>query len=182
MCIRVSPLLDETEEAGNHIAWAEATHYHQQAGWFPAYSGEYGEDVWTRLEMGTRISATAYLKALETRNRFIQQFHLAMADAGVDALVLPTTPIAAPIIGEEKTRIGKERHPTRALLLRLNRPANLAGIPAISVPCGFTSAGFPVGLQLIGAVTDELLLLGIAHRFEEFNPQSRRPPIAKLSP
>jgi aspartyl-tRNA(Asn)/glutamyl-tRNA(Gln) amidotransferase subunit A len=175
------PLLDETEEAGNHIAWAEATHYHQQAGWFPAYSGEYGEDVWTRLEMGTRISATAYLKALETRNRFIQLFHLAMADAGVDALVLPTTPIAAPIIGEEKTRIGKERHPTRALLLRLNRPANLAGIPAISVPCGFTSAGLPVGLQLIGAVTDELLLLRIAHRFEEFSPQSKRPLIAKLS-
>jgi aspartyl-tRNA(Asn)/glutamyl-tRNA(Gln) amidotransferase subunit A len=169
------PLLNETEEAGNHIAWAEATHYHQQAGWFTAHSEEYGEDVWARLEMGTRISATAYLKALETRDKFIQQFHLAVADAGVDAIVLPTTPIAAPLLGEENTRMGKENHPTRALLLRLNRPANLAGIPAISIPCGFTAAGLPVGLQLITAITDELLLLRIAQVAQALLPALRRP-------
>jgi aspartyl-tRNA(Asn)/glutamyl-tRNA(Gln) amidotransferase subunit A len=174
-------LLSETEEAGNRIAWAEATHYHQQAGWFPAHAAEYGEDVRTRLEMGTKVSATAYLEALEFRDKFIQQFHRSMADSGVDALVVPTTPIAAPLIGEESTPIGKENHPTRALLLRLNRPANLAGIPAISIPCGFTSAGLPVGLQLIGAVTDELLLFHIARLFEEFNPQRKRPPVARLS-
>src|ERR1700737_2415053 len=75
------PLLSETEQAGNHIAWPEATHYHQQAGWFPAHSAEYGEDVRVRLEMGTRISASAYLEALETRDKFIQQFHVALADA-----------------------------------------------------------------------------------------------------
>ena len=169
------PLLGETEEAGNHIAWPEATHYHQQAGWFPAHSEEYGEDVWTRLDLGTRISATAYLKALETRDKFIQQFHMTMADAGVDAIVAPTTPIAAPLLGEENTRIGKENYPTRALLLRLNRPANLAGIPAISVPCGFTSVGLPVGLQLIGAITDELLLLRIAQVAQALMPVLRRP-------
>jgi aspartyl-tRNA(Asn)/glutamyl-tRNA(Gln) amidotransferase subunit A len=164
------PLLSETEEAGNHIAWAEATHYHQQAGWFPAHSAEYGEDVRTRLEMGTKVSATAYLKALETRDKFIQQFHLAMADAGVHAIVVPTTPIAAPVIGEESTRIGKQDHPTRALLLRLNRPANLAGIPAISLRCGFTTTRLPVGLQLMGAITDELLLLRIAQVAEGILP------------
>jgi aspartyl-tRNA(Asn)/glutamyl-tRNA(Gln) amidotransferase subunit A len=175
------PLLSETEEAGNHIAWAEATHYHQQAGWFPARSADYGEDVRTRLEMGTKISATDYLQALDFRDKFIQQFHLAMADAEVDALVVPTTPISAPPIGEESTPIEKANHPTRALLLRLNRPANLAGIPAISAPCGFASVGVPVGLQLIGAVTDEFILLRIAHRLEEFNPQRKRPSIANLS-
>jgi aspartyl-tRNA(Asn)/glutamyl-tRNA(Gln) amidotransferase subunit A len=169
------PLLGETEEAGNHIAWAEATHYHQQAGWFPAHSEEYGEDVRTRLEMGTKVSATAYLKALETRDKFIQRFHLAMADAGVDAIVVPTTPIAAPLIGEENTRIGKQDHPTRALLLRLNRPANLAGIPAISLCCGFTTTRLPVGLQLMGAITDELLLLRIAQVAQGILPVLRRP-------
>lgn len=169
------PLLNETEDAGNHIAWPEATHYHQQAGWFPRYSADYGEDVRTRLEMGAKVSATTYLKALETRDQFIQQVHLAMAEAGVDALVLPTTPIPAPLIGEETTRIGKEDHPTRALLLRLNRPANLGGLPAISVPCGFTATGFPVGLQLIGAVTDEPLLLRIAQVAQALMPVLRRP-------
>src|SRR6266849_5262875 len=169
------PLLSETEEAGNHIAWAEATHYHQQAGWFPAHSEEYGEDVRTRLEMGTKVSATAYLEALELRDKFIQQFHLAMADAGVDALVAPTTPIPAPLLGEESTPIGKVNHPTRALLLRLNRPANLAGVPAVSVPCGFTSASLPVGLQLIGAITDEVLLIRIAQVAQAILPVLRRP-------
>jgi aspartyl-tRNA(Asn)/glutamyl-tRNA(Gln) amidotransferase subunit A len=169
------PLLDETEEAGNRIAWAEATHYHQQAGWFPAHSADYGEDVRARLEMGTKISATEYLQALDTREKFIQQFHLAMTNAEVDALVVPTTPIAAPLIGEESTLIGKANHPTRALLLRLNRPANLAGIPAISIPCGFTAAGLPVGLQLIGAVTDELRLLRIAQGAQAIMPVLRRP-------
>jgi aspartyl-tRNA(Asn)/glutamyl-tRNA(Gln) amidotransferase subunit A len=169
------PLLNETEEAGNQIAWAEATHYHQQAGWFPAHSADYGEDVRTRLEMGTRVAATAYLQALEAREKFIQQVHLALAEAEVDALVVPTTPIPAPLIGEESTLIGNDNHPTRALLLRLNRPANLAGIPAISVPCGLTSTGLPVGIQFIGAVTDELLLLQIAQVAQALMPGLRRP-------
>jgi len=168
------PLLSETEQAGNHIAWAEATHHHQKAGWFPAHAADYGEDVRARLEMGTGVSATAYLKALELREKFIQQFHLAMTDADVDALVVPTTPIAAPLIGEESTPVGKENHPTRALLLRLNRPANLAGIPAISIPCGFTEAGLPVGLQLIGRANHERLLLQIAQVAQAIMPAIRR--------
>ena len=169
------PLLAETEQAGNHIAWPEATHYHQQAGWFPARAADYGDDVRSRLEIGRKVSGVAYLEALEMRDKFIQQLHAAMADAGVDALIVPTTPIAAPLIGEEASRIGKDDHPTRALLLRLNRPANLAGVPAISVPCGFTAAGLPVGLQLIGAVTDEHLLLQIARAYERAHPQKPRP-------
>jgi len=170
-------LLSETEEAGNHIAWPEATLYHQQAGWFPARSAEYGEDVRSRLEMGTKVSAIAYLQALATRDKVIDQCHLAMANAGVDALVVPTTPISAPLIGEESTLVGKANHVTRALLLRLNRPANLAGIPAISVPCGFTSSGLPIGLQLIGAVGSEPLLLRIAQVAQTLMPVARRPQV-----
>jgi aspartyl-tRNA(Asn)/glutamyl-tRNA(Gln) amidotransferase subunit A len=169
-------LLEETEYAGNQIAWAEATHYHQQAGWFPARSAEYGDDVRTRLALGTQVPATTYLSALETREKFIQQLHLVMADAKVDALAVPTTPITAPLIDQEAIHIRDKDHSTRALLLRTNRPANLAGVPAISVPCGFTPSGLPVGLQLIGAVTDEHLLLQIAAAFERAHPQPRRPP------
>jgi aspartyl-tRNA(Asn)/glutamyl-tRNA(Gln) amidotransferase subunit A len=170
-------LLRETEDAGNQIAWAEATHYHQQAGWYPTRAADYGEDVRTRLESGAKVSATAYLQAMELRNAFIGQFHAALADANVDALVVPTTPIAAPTIGEERTSVCGVDHSTRGLLLRLNRPANLAGLPAISVPCGFTPEGLPVGLQLIGAVTDEHLLLRIAKSFERAHPQRMRPPL-----
>jgi aspartyl-tRNA(Asn)/glutamyl-tRNA(Gln) amidotransferase subunit A len=169
------PLLNETEEAGNHIAWAEATHYHQQAGWFPAHAAEYGEDVRMRLEMGANVSAISYLNALQAREKFIQQFHLAMTDAGVDALIVPTTPIPAPLIGEESTPVEKENHPTRALLLRLNRPANLAGIPAISIPCALTAGNLPVGLQLIGTVGNEQRLLEVAQVAQALLPVLGRP-------
>ncbi|HKM80564.1 MAG TPA: amidase [Candidatus Acidoferrum sp.] len=169
------PLLPETEDAGNQIAWAEATLYHLQAGWFPDRSADYGEDVRSRLEMGTQVSAVSYLKALQTREKFISAFHLALEDADVDALVVPTTPIAAPPIGEESTFISGTPHLTRALLLRLNRPANLAGVPAISVPCGLTEDGLPAGLQFIAAVTDEPLLLELARHFEQASPMKTHP-------
>jgi Asp-tRNA(Asn)/Glu-tRNA(Gln) amidotransferase A subunit family amidase len=127
--------------------------------------------------MGTKVSATVYLSALELREKFIQQFHLALEDAKIDALVVPTTPITALLIGQESIRLGDKDHSTRALMLRPNRPANLAGVPAISIPCGFTPSGLPVGLQLIGAVTDEHLLLQIAAVFERVRPELRRPPL-----
>ncbi len=174
------PLLGESEDAGNQIAWAEATHYHQRAGFFPARAAEYSEDVRKRLEMGTKVSATAYLGALETRRRFQAQFAAAMTEADIDALAVPTTPIAAPRIGEECVRIGDSEHSTRALLLRLNRPANLAGVPAVSLPCGFNQEGLPIGLQLIGRNGVDLRLLGIALTYERAHgwPQ-RRPTLAE---
>lgn len=177
--VRVSiPLIRETEDAGNQIAWAEATHYHEQAGWFPAKATEYGPDVRSRLEAGSKVSATAYLKALELREMFIGQIRSAMEQHKLDALAVPTTPIAAPKIGEETTAVNGKNFPTRALLLRFNRPANLAGLPAISIPCGRTQEGLPIGLQLIGADGDEALLLEIARRFEKFSTEpGRRPPL-----
>lgn len=174
------PLLPETEDAGNQIAWAEATHYHQHAGWYPAHAEEYGEDVRKRLEKGTKVPAVAYLQALELRDQFIAAFHVILEEEELDALVLPTTPITATRVGEESVAIKGSIHPTRALLLRLNRPANLAGVPAISVPCGLTENGLPVGLQFVGAVTDELLLLELAYNFERACPLGAQPVLDSL--
>jgi len=174
------PYLKETEHAGNQIAWAEATHYHQQAGWYPLHAAEYGEDVRSRLEMGEKVSALEYLRALDLREKFIAGFHLALLENEVDALVTPTTPIAAPLIGEETISIAGKDHSTRALLLRLNRPANLGGIPAISVPCGLTPSGLPAGLQFLAGVNGESLLLDLASRFEQAHPLNARPDLSIL--
>jgi len=174
------PLLPETEDAGNQIAWAEATHYHQHAGWYPAHAEEYGEDVRKRLEKGRKVPAVAYLQALELRDQFIAAFHVILQEEELDALVVPTTPITATRVGEESVAIKGSIHPTRALLLRLNRPANLAGVPAISVPCGLTENGLPVGLQFIGAVTEELLLLELAYNFERACPLGAQPVLDSL--
>ena len=169
------PLLNDTEDAGNKIAWPEATHYHRLSRYFPAHSAEYGEDVRSRLEIGDTVTTVAYLQALDQRKRFIQQLLEKMDDAGVDALAVPTTPVAAPLIDEEKIQIDGKFYPTRAILLRLNRPANLAGVPAISIPCGTTSTGLPIGLQLIGRHAADLLLLQIANLYETAHPNLRRP-------
>jgi len=174
------PYLKETEHAGNQIAWAEATHYHQQAGWYPLHSADYGEDVRSRLEMGEKVSALEYLRALDLRDKFIAGFHLALLENEVDALVTPTTPIAAPLIGEENISIAGKDHPTRALLLRLNRPANLGGFPAISIPCGLTPSGLPVGLQFLAALNTESLLLDLANRFEQSHPLNAHPDLSHL--
>jgi aspartyl-tRNA(Asn)/glutamyl-tRNA(Gln) amidotransferase subunit A len=174
------PYLKETEHAGNQIAWAEATHYHQQAGWYPPHTGDYGEDVRSRLDMGEKVSALEYLRALDLREKFITGFHLALLENEVEALVTPTTPIAAPRIGEETISIAGEDHPVRALLLRLNRPANLGGLPAISVPCGLTPTGLPAGLQFLTGVKGESLLLELAARFEQAHPLNARPDLSRL--
>ena len=174
------PLLPETEDAGNQIAWAEATHYHQHAGWYPHHADEYHEDVRKRLEMGTKVPAIAYLEALELRDQFIAAFHVILEEEELDALVVPTTPITATRVGEESVTIQGNSHPTRGLLLRLNRPANLAGVPAISVPCGLTENGLPLGLQFIGAVTDEVLLLELARNFERVCPLGARPALHSM--
>jgi aspartyl-tRNA(Asn)/glutamyl-tRNA(Gln) amidotransferase subunit A len=171
------PLLDETEDAGNQIAWTEAALYHQQQGYFPGRSAEYGDDVRSRLELGCKVPAVDYLRALEIQKQFFQQLHLALAEADLDAIVFPTTAIEAPLLNQETIRLGAHEHPARALLLRHNRPANLAGVPAVSVPCGFTRSGLPIGLQMMAGVSSEPILLRIAKIFERTQPQYRRPPV-----
>ena len=160
------PLIKESEDAGNQIAWAEALLYHQQSGWFPNRASEYGEDVRTRLEMGTKVDAVTYLKALQIRGHLFAEFQMLLDEHKLDALLVPTTPIAAPLLDEESISINGASYPARALLLRLNRPANLAGIPAISVPCGLSPNDLPVGLQFLGPLHSEPLLLALAAHFQ----------------
>src|SRR5579871_3769534 len=81
------PLWHKTEDAGNQIAWAEATHYHQQAGWFPVRADEYSEDVRGRIERGGRVPAVTYLNALDERKHFIHQLHLLLEKTKLDALI-----------------------------------------------------------------------------------------------
>jgi len=169
------PRFAESEEAGNLIAWVEATVYHQHAGWFPTRVAEYSPDVYKRLEMGMKVTAVDYLRARDMREQFKKDFLQIFSANDLDALVVPTTPIAATRLGEDSVVIDGVSHPTRALLLRLNRPANLAGVPAISVPCGRTKAGLPIGLQFITEWTDEPLLLEIARDFERVCPLNARP-------
>jgi aspartyl-tRNA(Asn)/glutamyl-tRNA(Gln) amidotransferase subunit A len=171
------PALPAAVEAANAASIAEARAFHELAGYYPARAAEYGEDVRKRLELADGLRAADYLKGRETIRRATAEF--ASALEGVDAIVAPTVPVVAPVFGAQSARIGGAEEPLRSVLLRLTRPGNFTGLPAVSIPCGFTSEGLPVGMQLIGSAFAEGALLGIARRYEqETDWGSRHPAIA----
>jgi len=158
-------LLTSIDQATN-VVIGEASHYHESQGYYPERAAEYGGDVRGHLEWGHRLLAVDYLNAIEKRREIQEEFGAIFERA--DVVLAPTSPIPAPRIGESAIRIASERETAvRAELLRLTRPANLTGLPAISIPCGFTREGLPVGLQLIGSRWGEAQLLSIALAYEE---------------
>ncbi len=170
------PHVRDCDAPSTSIALAEATRVHEAEGWYPSRSSDYGEDVRKRLEMGRDIRAADYLAALESRKRVRADFDAAFEE--VDAILAPATPIPASRIGENVVTIGSTEETVRSALIRTNRPANLTGLPALSMPCGFTQSGLPVGLQLIGRQWDEEGLLSIARIFEQAHTEFRRRPPA----
>ncbi len=168
------PHLADSADAGTQIALAEALHYHQSAGFYPARAADYGADVRSRLELGGNVRAADYLRAVDARAPIVAEFDAALA--GVDAIVAPPAPIAAPRIGESVVKIRGEEETVRSALVRVSRPANFTRHPAISIPCGFTAEGMPVGMQLIARHWDEARLLEIAQFYEsETDWQTRHP-------
>ncbi len=162
------------DKPSTDLALAEAFAYHQARGWYPARGAEYGADVRERLELGRDVRATALLDALEARKAVRAEWDAAFTQ--VDAIVAPTVPFPAPRIGEESLHLSYGEEKIRPALLRLNRPANFSGLPAISIPSGFTKAGLPVGLQLIGPAFCESNLLRIAQACERAHSWHRRKP------
>jgi aspartyl-tRNA(Asn)/glutamyl-tRNA(Gln) amidotransferase subunit A len=118
--------------------------------------------------MGRYVMAEDYVRALAGRDELRHQVDAALSSC--DALVLPTLPIEAPRIGVSTARIGNTEQPVRNLMLRLTQTFNLTGHPAISLPCGRTSAGLPCGLQLVGARMQTAALLRIAAGIEPLLP------------
>jgi aspartyl-tRNA(Asn)/glutamyl-tRNA(Gln) amidotransferase subunit A len=93
----------------------------------------------------------------------------------VDVLVTPTIPIPAPSLRELKEKPEMLR-PTELLLLRNTRPFNVFGLPAISLPCGFTKAGLPIGLQIAGPPWREDLVIAVAYAYEQATGWHQRSP------
>ena len=119
-----------------------------------------------RFLTGSIIPAQAYYKAQKIRAVLRQQILDALEK--VDVLVLPTGPVTAPPV-ESVPGIESKEHSLTGLAGRISftGPFNLAGTPAISVPCGFSAAGMPMGLQIVGKPFDEETVLRVAHAYEQ---------------
>ena len=128
----------------------------------------FGDDIRRRLEDGTKTSLTDYIlarrKQAEVKKKLEQFFET------YDFLIIPTTPIAAPTIE------GHDAVEQAGRLTRFTAPFNLAGLPALSVPCGFTNEGLPIGLQIISRAWGESKVLNIGHAFEQATEWHKRVP------
>jgi aspartyl-tRNA(Asn)/glutamyl-tRNA(Gln) amidotransferase subunit A len=146
-----------------HIAFGDAAAYHAVT--LDSMPEKYTTPVRYRLETARYVMAEDYVRALNGRDALTRQVDLAMS--GHDALVLPTLPIPAPVLGTSLARIGGSDHPVRNVMLRLTQLFNLTGHPAISIPCGVTVAGLPCGLQLVGRRQQTSALVAVALSVEE---------------
>ncbi|HLZ58484.1 MAG TPA: amidase [Ktedonosporobacter sp.] len=163
-----------TMELYRTIQKPEASLAHMQKGWYPARSQAYSDLVRERLREGQQISAVDYLNALYERRVFSSSLRAIMQR--VDAFVLPTLPIAAPLsaqAGQDIEIDGVTENATVALL-RLTMPFNLSGLPAVSFPGGFTREGLPIGLQVAGKPFEEATVLRIAHAYQHLTDWHRR--------
>ena len=142
------------------IAPREAFQQHQET--LESTPEKYTPAVRKRLELGRTIPEEEFVQALDVRAVLRDEVNATLADC--DALVLPTVPIPAPPLGAETVRVGHVEESVRALMLRNTQLFNLTGHPAISLPCGQTRDGLPVGLQLVGAHgrTDALVRVALA--------------------
>jgi aspartyl-tRNA(Asn)/glutamyl-tRNA(Gln) amidotransferase subunit A len=142
--------------------FGDAAAYHATA--LETMPDRYTPGVRLRLEMARYVLAEDYVRALE--GRAVLQREVDAALSSCDALVLPTLAIEAPPIGAATVRIGGKDEPVRAVMLRLTQVFNLTGHPAISLPCGKSPAGLPLGLQLVAPRMQTDLLCSTAAAVE----------------
>ena len=142
-----------------HIHSSEGATYHART--LDTHADRYTPVVRRRLEVGRYVLAQDYVRAMEGREVLRDEVDAALADC--DALLLPALPIPAPPIGADTVIVNGAAEPVRALMLRETQLFNVTGHPAISIPCGVTSQGLPVGLQVVGHrnQTDALLSVGL---------------------
>ena len=140
----------------------------------------FGSEVQRRILIGTYALSAGYVdayykKAQQVRTLIRRDFDAAYQS--VDVLLTPTAPTTS-------FRNGAHADDPLAMYLAdlLTIPANLAGLPAISVPCGFSQAGLPIGVQLIGNVLQEARLLQVAYQYEQATEVFSRRPEASLVP
>ena len=129
-----------------------------------------GKEVMPRFQAGAQVSGADYALARRTQVEWTRA--LSRLFETVDLLVLAATPVPAlPLADSDALKAA-------ALLTRFTRVFNLAGLPALSLPCGFTSAGLPVGLQIVGPAWAESRVLRLAGAYEAATEwHTQRPPM-----
>ena len=150
------PRLREAAQANGTMVIADAAAFHRQR--FAEHPDWFGADIRERLEKGLAVTSSEYILARRVQTEMKRYFGLFFDQ--FDVLLLPTTAsAAAPIAGLNSATYAPR-------LTRFTAPFNLTGLPALTVPCGFSSDGMPLGMQLVGPAWSETIVLQAGQAFE----------------
>ena len=140
----------------------EAAALHKR--WMIERPQDYGAQVLMRLQNGLAIPAVSYLEAMRWRGPALSAYLAAVA--GTDAVIAPVAPMPAVTIAESDVGNSPDAEAVIQRITRFTRPINYLGLPSLSIPCGFTRSGLPVGMQIIGRSFDEAMLVRIGAAFQ----------------
>ena len=166
------PEIEDFTVLSRLILLPEATAVHRQR--LKDRRADIGPDVLALLDQGQFVLAADYLDAQRRRRQLIETLRGVLDQ--VDVIVTPATPNTAPKIGETTVEIGGQKEDARLAATRFVRALNMAGVPALSVPCGVDSKGLPIGLQIFGRAFDEATVLLVGHAYETVSGWNRRRP------
>lgn len=158
------PWLEQAAQANTIITQADGAAFHRER--LDANPHAFGEDVLRRLKAGRGTLSGDYAIARRTQVEIKRRFKTLFEE--FDLLLLPTTPDAAPFI-EGPDAVAQARR-----LTRFTAPFNLTGLPALSLPCGFSKDGLPIGLQVVGAEWAEATVLQAGRAYEKATPWHER--------
>jgi len=167
------PDVDSWNAAATMIISAEAAALHGH--WLRTRPQDYSAQARARLELGFTIPAAAYIDSLRLRGVALREF-AEQVFSKVDALHAPVVSFQTPSIEETDVGAGPKLAALLAQVTRLTRPGNFLGVPALSVPAGFTRAGMPVGMQLLGRPFDEATVFALGHAFQGATEFHRKAP------
>lgn len=156
------PHADDTGTVYLHLVFGDAAAYHGPT--LDDAPGAYQPEVRLRLEMARYVLAEDYVRALRGRATLISEVTAALD--GCDALLLPSLAIPAPKLGTVSLDVGGVDEPIRNAMLRLTQLFDVTGHPAITIPCGMTPTGLPVGAQLVGHLDRTGALLQVSRSLE----------------
>jgi aspartyl-tRNA(Asn)/glutamyl-tRNA(Gln) amidotransferase subunit A len=125
----------------------------------------FGPDVLSLFDQGRLVPAVDYVNAQRLRRAMRREFDQIWQQ--VDCFLAPTTPATAPRVGDTTVRLGGRDEDVRLAATRLVRGINALGLPALSMPCGLSGAGLPIGLQIVGPAFEEALLLKVGAALED---------------
>ena len=166
-------------DADRTLQLAESYAYHQH--WTEQSPDSYHPETLRRIRAGAKVPTEHFERA--KRQLKVQREQIKKVFEEIDVLITPTVPVPPPAIADLQQNPERLR-PAELVMLRNTRPFNVWGLPAISVPCGFTQSGLPIGLQIAGAPGREDVVFSVAQAYEQATEWHKRKPemLNKRSP